>query len=135
MQIIDIESLIGAAEPVSPDGKYSLVWSSAGVLGVRKLSNNDPVLAFRENHGNILRAGFSPAMRQIVAENEDGSFSVWFTTGEIAGAKCVSPENIVLFMSGNDRVPYPNISHRRNYRFFLRDFTSTTLDYYLCFPR
>ena len=135
MQIIDIESLISAATPVSPDRKYSLVWASAGVLGVRELSTNDPVLAFRDNHGNILRAGFSPDMRQIVAENEDGSFSVWFTTEELAGAKCVSPENIVLFMSGNERVPYLNFSHGRNYSFFLRDFTCTTLDYYLCFPR
>jgi hypothetical protein len=67
MQIIDLQSLIGSVLQVSPDRKYSLSWTSAGVLCVRKVTDNEQVLGFKENHGSIARAGFSPDMRQIVA--------------------------------------------------------------------
>jgi len=123
MQIIDLQSLISSAVPVSPDRKYSLSWTSAGVLCVRGVKDDKQVVGFKENHGSIVRAGFSPDMRQIVAENEDGSFSVWFTTKAIYEVKCHAPENIVPFMCANGRVPYLNISPSRYYKYSLRDFT------------
>ena len=136
MQPIDIESVIKDLITVSPDRKYSLAWSSSGKIGVLQLEDDWPVLGFRETHGAILKAGFSPDMRQIVAENEDGTVSIWFTKIEIGGCKCASPEDIVLFMSANCNVPYINIdpkSHARNklrYHVSLRDFTSANDDWF-----
>ena len=136
MQPIDIESVIKDLITVSPDRKYSMAWSSSGKIGVLQLEDDWPVLGFREAHGAILKAGFSPDMRQIVAENEDGTVSIWFTKTEIGGCKCASPDNIVLFMSANCSVPYININPKANarnklrYHVSLRDFTWANDDWF-----
>ncbi|MDO8804010.1 MAG: hypothetical protein Q7R35_06250 [Elusimicrobiota bacterium] len=136
MQPINIESVIENSIPVSPDRKYSLAWSSSGKIGVLQLEDNFPVLGFRETHGAILKAGFSPDMHQIVAENEDGTISIWFTKPEIGGSRCIFPDDIVLFMSENDNVPYININpkvptqNRLRYHVSLRDFTCATYDWF-----
>ncbi|MCX5784543.1 MAG: hypothetical protein NTX59_02540 [Elusimicrobia bacterium] len=131
MQTIDIQSVLKNATPISPDRKYSLAWSLGGVIQVRKLEDNSNVLGFMEMHGTILKAGFSADMRQIVAENEDGSISIWFTKKEIGGKACLYPDNIVLFMSLQDYVPYININpkgpayNEPRYHVSLRDFTDS----------
>lgn len=133
MQTIDIESLIKHMAPVSPDREYSLAWSSGGTIGIRELKDNGAVLSFRENRGTIIKAGFSPDMRQIIAVNEDGTVSIWFTKDEIDGEACRYPENIVLFMSAREDVPYLNIdslASARKYTFSLRDIRWAQYDYY-----
>jgi len=105
----NLKSLIESALPVSPDRRHSLGWSWGGTIGIFNAEDGDPLLTFREEHGAILRAGFSPDMHELLAENEDGSFSIWHTESKIGGEKCAATDNIVEFMLKNELVPCLNI--------------------------
>lgn len=136
MQTIDLESLIANAAPVSPGGGYTLrTWPGRSCLAVFDRADDSPVLAFREEHGEILRAGFSPDMRQLLAWSEDGSVSVWFLPVEsLAWRK--PPANIVDFMLCSDRVPYllispgPSAAAPRQYSFSMRDSSDASFAFY-----
>lgn len=136
MQTIDLESLIADAAPASPDGGYTLrTWPGRSCLAVFGRADDSPVLAFREEHGEILRAGFSPDMRQLLAWSEDGSVSVWFLPVEsLAWRK--PPANIVDYMLRADQVPCLVISPGtsdtapRQYSFSLRDCSDASFAFY-----
>ena len=136
MQTIEIESVIRNAAPVSPDRKYSLAWSSSGMIGIRELKDNTRIIDFRSAHGEILKAGFSPDMRQLVAQNEDGTFSIWFIQDELDGQRDRFTGDIVKFMYEQFWVPrldiYPNApsSHERRYQFSLQSFLDAKYEYY-----
>ncbi len=135
MRTDNIEFLRANARPVSPDRKYSLAWSSGGTIGIHDLQEGEPLLVFREDHGGILKAGFSPDMQRLIAENEDGTVSIWFTRRSIAGEVCLGLENIVAFMENNPRVPCLNIKpgadgRVKSFRLLLHDFSCAALDYY-----
>ena len=133
MQIVEIESLIRDAAPISPDRKYSLAWSSSGMIGIRELKDNARIIDFRGAHGAVIKAGFSPDMRQLVAQNEDGTFSIWFVQEELDGQRELFPGDIVKFMYEQFWVPrldiYPAGNERR-YHFSLQNFVEAHYTWY-----
>lgn len=134
MNITDLKSLIETAAPVSPDRKYSLAWSWKGSIGILTLKDGDPLLTFREERGAILRAGFTPDMLQLVAENEDHSFSIWHTARRLGGEDFAEADNIVDFMLNNELVPCLNITpglKACRFTLDLRDFSCAQLDCYI----
>lgn len=134
MHTTDIKSLIETAAPVSPDGKYSLAWSWKGSIGILTLKDGEPLLTFREEHGAILRAGFAPDMRRLIAENEDRSFSIWHTASRIGGNIFAEADNIVDFMINNELVPCLNILpgiKACRFNLTLQDFSCAQLDCYV----
>ena len=136
MQTIKIESVIRDAAPISPDRKYSLAWSSSGMIGIRELKDNTQLIDFRGAHGAIIKAGFSPDMRQLVAENEDGTFSIWFIRDELDGQKELFTCDIVQFMYEQFWVPRLDIyqngpaGKERRYVFSLQNFIDAKYEYY-----
>ena len=133
MHTMNLKSLIQSAVTVSPDRRHSLAWSWGGTIGIFSLKHGEPELTFREEHGAILRAGFSPDMRELIAENEDLSFSVWYTAHEVNGVRCTDTGNIVDFMLNNECVPCLNVTPGpKAYRFAIsvHDFSESQ---YNCF--
>ncbi|MDD2806511.1 MAG: WD40 repeat domain-containing protein [Elusimicrobiales bacterium] len=128
-----LKSLIETALPVSPDGRHSLAWSWGGTIGIFELKYGEPLLSFREEHGAIMRAGFSPDMRRLIAENEDRSFSIWHMDNEIDEQEGAETGNIVDFMLNNDFVPCLNIAPGLKvcrFEHTLHDFSDAQYDYY-----
>lgn len=133
MNATNLKELIESAVTISPDRRHSLAWSWGGTIGIFELKYGEPLLSFREEHGAILRAGFSPDMRQLIAENEDRSFSVWYTVNEIGGRKCFDTGNIVDFMTSNLKVPCLNVLtglKACRFNLTLQDFSDAQYDYY-----
>jgi len=110
MQVIDLEHIINNVTPISTDRRYSLAWSSGGVIGIRELATCSPLVTLREDHGAILRAGFSTDMRQLVSANEDGTYSIWFIKNDIPPKGRTPQNNIVDYICDVDLVPYLNIN-------------------------
>lgn len=133
MHTTDLKSLIESAVTVSPDRRHSLAWSWGGTIGIFSLKYGEPEITFREVHGAILRAGFSPDMRELIAENEDLSFSVWYTAHAVNGLRCSDTGNIVDFMLNNEWVPCLNVTPGMKlyrYELILHDFSAAQ---YNCF--
>lgn len=136
MQTIDLESLIANAVPASPDGGYTVrTLPGRDCICVYDRAGDWPVLAFREEHGEVLRAGFSPDMRQLIAESEDKSVSIWFLPGEALMWR-KPPADIADFMLRSDRVPClvitpgPSASAPRQYSFSMHDFSGAPYTFY-----
>lgn len=133
MHTTNLKDLIQSAAPVSPDRKYSLAWSWGGTIGILNLADGEQLLCFREERGAILRAGFSPDMRELLAENEDGSFSIWYTAAALRGRPCRGAGNIVDFMLANELVPCLNVTpglKACRFEQTLRDFRWARWDYF-----
>lgn len=133
MQVIDLEHIINNLTPISTDHRYSLAWSSGGVIGIRELATCSPLVTLRENHGAILRSGFSSDMQQLVSANEDGTYSIWFIKSDITPKGRTPQNNIVDYICDVDLVPYLNInpkSKAHRYHFMLKDVSYAMYDWY-----
>ncbi len=133
MQAIDIKSLIDGLTPISPDRRYSIAWASSGVIGVRKLKDNEQVLVLHEKHGAILKAGFSQDMQQLIAINEDNSISIWFIKPGLTDSRKPVPGDIVEFIGISSVVPYLNIMPTPNgaiYHYSLHDASEAIYEWY-----
>ena len=73
---------------ISPDAKYCLEYGSNGLVKVLLLKDRSLVDFFVGTHRGIVKAGFTPDMREIIAENMDGTRTIWSTLQKVNGKMC-----------------------------------------------